>query len=372
MDGTYFNRREFSFTLPGDIYMRYQSFKDASDMASSITSKVPVKIDIGPVFDTNPQEAKKSGVMATAIERELIFDIDMTDYDDVRSCCSGAGLCIKCWPFLAIAAKILDRTLRKDFGFKHILWIYSGRRGIHCWVGDERSRKLREDVRDSIVQYLTLVTGGLFEKKKCRLDPEEDLHPSVRHAVKIIQPKFEDLIIRSQQLFDTPQQINSIVELCTNPHIKNSICETLDANKNHMPWTKWNFIQAKCHYEVELMSKRYGYVSDRHYLEEVMLQYCYPRLDAAVSKKINHLLKAPFCIHPKTERVCIPFDVKTVDSFDPTEVPSLNEIISSSDITKVNPKFQKGIKLFEQFIQNLQKTEIKDARLEKSDLRMEF
>ena len=48
VDRSYFPRREFCFTLEGDIFVRYQSFKDVHAMKSAIRERVPAKIDIGP------------------------------------------------------------------------------------------------------------------------------------------------------------------------------------------------------------------------------------------------------------------------------------------------------------------------------------
>ena len=64
----------------------------------------------------------------------------------------------------------------------------------------------------------------------------------------------------------------------------------------------------------------------RNLKEEIMLQYTYPRLDINVSVCINHLLKAPFCVHPKTGKICVPISVKTIDKFDPDNVPTIRYV----------------------------------------------
>jgi len=65
--------------------------------------------------------------------------------------------------------------------------------------------------------------------------------------------------------------------------------------------------------------------------QDVVLEHTYPRLDAAVSRHRNHLLKAPFCVHPGTGRVCVPVDPAAVDAFDPFDVPTVTELLAEVD-----------------------------------------
>jgi len=66
-------------------------------------------------------------------------------------------------------------------------------------------------------------------------------------------------------------------------------------------------------------------------MEDIVLQYTWPRIDAEVSKHRNHLLKAPFCVHPKTGRVCVPVDPMRIEEFDPARVPTVGQLLKEID-----------------------------------------
>ena len=70
----------------------------------------------------------------------------------------------------------------------------------------------------------------------------------------------------------------------------------------------------------------------------IVFVFVYPRLDINVSTHRNHLLKSPWCVHPKTGRLCVPLDPSMTDQFDPHCVPTLvslfNEIESYNDAEK--------------------------------------
>lgn len=155
----FFNRREFCFTLADDVFVRYQCFRDAREFAAAVQARQPYKLDIGPVMSIKPSSHTVSKKM-DCLERELVFDIDMDAYDSIRRCCKGATICAKCWAFVRAAVRTLDAVLRDDFGFKLILFIYSGRRGMHCWVADETARRMDNSARGALVDYLSVLNGS--------------------------------------------------------------------------------------------------------------------------------------------------------------------------------------------------------------------
>ncbi|XP_006816154.1 DNA primase small subunit-like [Saccoglossus kowalevskii] len=377
---TYFCHREFSFTLKDDVYIRYQSFPDQHDMEKEIQKACPYKIDIGAVFSHKPKDHKMvKGTSFQALEKELVFDIDMTDYDDVRKCCSGADICGNCWPLMTIAIKILDKTLEEDFGFDHRLFVYSGRRGIHCWIADETARKLSQNARTAIAEYLSLVKGGENQIKKITL--HDPLHPSIVRALSVVHAHFEDLALDKQDILGCKESWDKVLALVPDEALREQLGKDMTKGENSKQ--RWALLKGRVKKEVEKGGSRKSQLC----IQEIMFQYCYPRLDVNVSKGVNHLLKSPFCIHPKTGRVCVPIDAEHAEKFDPTKVPSISQLCHELDNAMDTPETDEpaakrrrdykktslhtSVKIFDNFLDKLEKS-WKGKLIQQSDMKKEF
>ena len=63
---------------------------------------------------------------------------------------------------ILITSQVVDTALREDFGFQQLLWVYSGRRGVHCWVCDHRARMMSNEARSAVAENLHVVKGTGF------------------------------------------------------------------------------------------------------------------------------------------------------------------------------------------------------------------
>lgn len=353
----YFFRREFSLTLEGDIYVRYNCFRNEKEFKDHLVDQSPIKIDIGAVYNIPPrnhgQVESRGGFVP--LEKEMIFDIDMTDYDDVRTCCSGANCCTKCWRFMVIAVRVLDRALREDFGFQQLLWVFSGRRGVHCWVCDAETRKLNNEARSALTNYLSVHVGN--EMTSATANVELPIHPALDRAKEIMAGEFEEIMMREQNILADEGQRKKLMDMMITTKsrsiLENTWNDNLDENDPENSAKLWKIFKKVVETENPNPNK--------DLIASAMFTYIYPRLDANVSKGINHLLKSPFCVHPKTGKICVPFDPEKVDEFDPTDCPTLRRALneyddllnSGANARSVVPCMQESIRVFNNFLKGL-------------------
>ncbi|NXJ12236.1 PRI1 primase, partial [Odontophorus gujanensis] len=181
----------------------------------------------------------------------------------------------------------------EDLGMKHRLWVYSGRRGVHCWVCDDAVRKWSPALRAAAVEYLSLVKVGVLGGEgggAAHLAwTDHAVPPRHRELLQSEFPKKRDSVQRWELLKGRMERTRKVT----------------GSGKSAPCYADW----------------------------EIMLQYCFPRLDINVSKGVGHLLKSPFSVHPKTGRISVPLDLQRLDDFDPFAVPTISSLCQELDVT---------------------------------------
>ncbi|GLB37291.1 putative eukaryotic-type primase small subunit family protein [Lyophyllum shimeji] len=325
-----FTHREFAFTLQGDVYLRYQCFRTAEELKKQVCQLNPTRFEIGPVYSFRPKDKKTAPPGAfNPVQRELVFDIDMTDYDPVRTCCSGADICRRCWAFISAAVQVLHVSIREQFGYEHLLWVYSGRRGIHLWISDKEAMELTDDQRKALVSWMTVIQGSPESSKKLnvRLN-NRSLPPSLQTALEHLATIFSELVLADQNVFESQQGFESLLQQIPDLNVVKALRETWSEDPSRSSEAKWADLKSQARAYAKGSTQRINLTSA---MEDIILHHTYPRIDAEVSKHRNHLLKAPFCVHPKTGRVCVPVDPERIEEFDPEKVPTVNQLLKELD-----------------------------------------
>ncbi|OAA73626.1 DNA primase small subunit [Cordyceps fumosorosea ARSEF 2679] len=387
-----FGNREFAFTLQNDAYLRYQSFATADLLRKDVLRLMPSRFEIGPVYTTNPRDRKtlRNSSAFKPLAKELCFDIDLTDYDDIRTCCDKANICTKCWAFMTMAVKVVDVALRDDFGFKHILWVYSGRRGAHAWVCDKKARAMDDQKRKAVAGYLEVIRGGAQSGKKVNL--WRPLHPHIIRSLDLLKTHFQEDVLAVQDPWSTDENAEKLLQLLPDRALNEALRRKWQAAPGRASASKWADIDAVAkagHTGLRNLDTR----ALMEAKQDVVLEYTYPRLDIEVSKKLNHLLKSPFVVHPGTGRVCVPIDTtsaggEALERFNPLAVPTVQGLLAEIDAWKGGNDGEDGgsgvqdwektslkpyVEYFRSFVAGVMRDE-RDARVkrEREDDSMEF
>ncbi|EGV64312.1 hypothetical protein CANTEDRAFT_114015 [Yamadazyma tenuis ATCC 10573] len=334
-----FTMREFAYEHRTGAYQRYNSFTSQEDFKNSVVSANPTRFEIGAVYSVNPKERKNLPKNALKpLAKELVFDIDLTDYDDIRTCCSGTDICKKCWKFINVATKIIDTALREDFGFKHLIWVFSGRRGAHCWISDKRARELDETVRRSIVEYLDILGSKQLKMGKQSLNLKRPFHPHIERSFNLLKGDFIEIILEDQDPWRNNQEhIDELLSFIPEKSLQEDL-QSQWKGKSSSSKQKWEDINVTAR---KLLKNQVQLNMLNEAKKDIIIFYLYPRLDIEVSKQVIHLLKSPFCIHPSTGNICVPFDPhsnisgnKDDDSygFNPMNAPNLRKLQDELEI----------------------------------------
>lgn len=158
--------------------------------------------------------------------------------------------------------------------------------------------------------------------------PGDRMHHCMKRAHRIVETHFDEICLVDQNTFGSVEGRKKLLDLIPDENIRKELEPKIMAVDLGDSKTVWDIVKrfVNANRNMKEHQRKLKFL-----IEEIQMSILCPRLDISVSKTANHLLKAPFCVHPKTGKICVPFNPMAVGKFDPTTVPKLRQLLKEVD-----------------------------------------
>lgn len=244
-----------------EFVSRFARIHNADEFIAYLHDHAAVRIDAGAVYPVGVAEyndyRKQTRLAMKPLAKELVFDLDLSDYDNVRDCCRGKKVCDRCWAFVRVGMNILRELLRLFLGpDTRFLLVFSGRRGAHLWVNTGRSACMLEAERSLLLTKI----------REAAVDARTSYLSCYNMAAKAL----------AQMRKSSAKAEGKTAEATARPEKR----------------------------------KRRGALPE-------CVKYFWPRVDEPVTAQMSHLCKLPYSVHPGTGLIATPVHAEDWESWTP-------------------------------------------------------
>lgn len=313
----------------------------------------------------------KDGKHFLRAQKELVFDMDITDFYRFCECRGVKRLCPVCWFHIQGASLLLQYLLEEVMGYEraHCLWVFSGGKGVHCFVNESRAMNLSDKERSQLHKRLSIVMGDdarliafittLVKNAPQYVDSLNQFFLDVlREHDLFALPAFEErpgieesfelfclrhLRARHITLYYQVKDAWDKEELSPSPKkARLGIPETSVGGGENISVRKWKILQ-----QLETL-----YQSAYRPSLFLSVSLMYPRIDPGPFNMV-HQIKLPFSVHATTHNIALPLTQEMIMRMDiKRDVLTLEALCGYFKAHKTVPEsFNERVQLLETWIE---------------------
>lgn len=311
---------EFDDSIVPYKFKRYASCPTPESLRALAKSRGLVALHVGATFDDSANRARANSTRVSTVGKPLVFDLDVQDIPIVRREKKDMAANDRWTGAVIGVARVLKAALEQIFGYEHFLCVYSGRRGCHLWVLDERAFHLTDEARRAVTEMLR----GVPDKQDDRLlVPYNSIlnNPSFEAALEMHDRVWYDTMLRPRGqggagVLDTEADVGKFLDVLFTPNLssckwpQSKLDAIQSANVRELTRAKMlvNGKSGRDAFEaIQGAVKANVALSTR--LRTIRFTYCWPCIDVDASSKRDHLTKVPFSMHGSSGRIAVPIDL---------------------------------------------------------------